>query len=147
MVFLNHHHHLPSVVQITTLPTFIDQWKSITFNWFVLNMVKGQCLQLRHHSLLFCNFEWFNIKAATLHHPIIWKEVDEQLAKDANEPLTGDVVFYSNILLFLNTLVIHDPYSVLSSLITICTYLLLRFLLSYRYANLLNKVIMFFLFI
>ena len=50
-----------SVVRVGTLPKFLDQWKSITSNRFVLNMVKGHHLQLRCCSPLFCNFGWFNI--------------------------------------------------------------------------------------
>ena len=35
-----------SVVQIGTLPQFLDQWRNTSSNWFVLNMVKDHCLQL-----------------------------------------------------------------------------------------------------
>ena len=39
----------------------------------------------------------FNIKAATAHHAIIQKEVDELLVKGAFESLTGNTGFYSNV--------------------------------------------------
>ena len=43
--------------------------------------------------LLFCNIKWFYIKAATAYHPIIQKEVDDLLAKDAFEKLTDGTGF------------------------------------------------------
>ena len=43
------------------------------------------------------NFQQFNIKAGTAQHPIIWKEVDELLAKGAIESLTDAAGFYSNV--------------------------------------------------
>ena len=52
-------------------------------------MVKGQHLYFRFSPPLFHNFKWFNIKAATVHHPAIHKEVHELLAKGSIEPLTG----------------------------------------------------------
>ena len=48
-----------SVVQAGALPEFLDQWRNITFNRFVLNMMKSHYLQLRYHPLLFNNFRWF----------------------------------------------------------------------------------------
>ena len=47
------------------------------------NMVKCQILQLRCYPLLFCNFTWFDSKAALAHHPIIRREVGELVAKGA----------------------------------------------------------------
>ena len=64
---------------------------------FLLILVKGHHLQLRCHPQLFHNFRQFNIKAAQAHHPIIQKEVDEQLAKDAIELSVGGSGFCSNI--------------------------------------------------
>ena len=43
-------------VNVGTDPFFLDQWKSITFNRLVLNIVMGHHLHLRCHPLLFCNF-------------------------------------------------------------------------------------------
>ena len=43
------------VVQVGTLLKFLDQWRSITSNRDVLNMVKDQHLQLRYHTQLFHN--------------------------------------------------------------------------------------------
>ena len=76
---------------------FLDQWRSITSNRLVLNMVQGHHLQLRSHPVLFHNFQLFNIKAAAPHHPIIQKEVDELLAKGAIEPSSGGAGFYSSV--------------------------------------------------
>ena len=69
------------IVQVGTLPEFLDQWRIIPSNGFVLNMVKGYHLQLRSHPPLFLNFKPFNIKVSAAHHLIIQKEVDDLLAK------------------------------------------------------------------
>ena len=66
--------------QVGMLFKFLDQWRSITSNRFVLNMVWGHHLQLRSHPPLFCNFRHFNVKVPAAHHPVIQKEVDELLA-------------------------------------------------------------------
>ena len=68
---------------------FLDQWRSITSNRFVLNMVQGHHLQLRSYPPLVHNFWQFNVKVAAAHHPIIQKEMDELLAKGAVEPSSG----------------------------------------------------------
>ena len=83
--------------QVGMLFKFFDQWRSITSNRFVLNMVQGHHLQLRSHPPLFCDFWCFNIKAAAAHHPVIQKEVDELLAKGAIEPSSGGTGFYSSM--------------------------------------------------
>ena len=44
-----------SVMLVCTFPQFLDKWKSIISNSFVLNMVKGHNLQLISHPPLFCN--------------------------------------------------------------------------------------------
>ena len=76
---------------------FLDQWRSITSNRFVLNMVWSHHLQLRSHPPLFHNFQHFNVKVPAAHHPIIQKEVDELLAKGAIEPSPGGASFYSSV--------------------------------------------------
>ena len=83
--------------QVGVLFKFFDQWRSITSNRFVLNMVQGLHLQLRSHPPLLHNFWQFNVKAAAAHHPIIQKEVDELLAKGAIEPSSGGAGFYSSV--------------------------------------------------
>ena len=83
--------------QVGMLFKFLDQWRSITSNRFVLNMVRGHHLQLRSHPPLFHNFWHFNVKAAAAHHPVIQKEVDELLAKGAIEPSSGGAGFYSSV--------------------------------------------------
>ena len=85
-----------SVVQVCTLHNFLDQWKIISSNRFLLNIVKGHYLQLKcHHSLsIIINC---NIDAFAAHHPLIRKEVDNLLAKDTTKPSTGGAGFYSNV--------------------------------------------------
>ena len=80
---------------------FFNQWRSITSNRFVLNMVWGHHLQLRSHPPLFCNLWQFNVKAAAAHHPIIQNEVDELLAKGAIKPSSGGAGFYSSVFMVL----------------------------------------------
>ena len=69
-------------MQAGRLPQFLGHWSSSTSSKSLLDMVEGLHLQLRSCPPLFCNFKWFNIKAAIAHHPVIQKEVDELLAKD-----------------------------------------------------------------
>ena len=83
--------------QVGMLFKFLDQWRSITSNRFVLNMVQGHHLQLRSHPPLFRNFRHFNVKVPAAHHPVIQKEVDELLAKGAIEPSSGGAGFYSSV--------------------------------------------------
>ena len=83
--------------QVGMLFKFLDQWRSITSNRFVLDMVQGHHLQLRSHPPLFCNFLHFNVKVPAAHHPVIQKEVDELLAKGATEPSSGGASFYSSV--------------------------------------------------
>ena len=83
--------------QSGTLLKIFDQWRSITSNRFLCNMVQGHHLQLRFHPPLFCNFWQFNVKVVVTHHPIIQKEVDELLAKGVIEPSSGGVGFYSSM--------------------------------------------------
>ena len=85
--------------QVGMLFKFFDQWRSITINGFVLNMVRGHHLQIRSHPPLFCDFQHFSVKAAVAHHPVIQKEVDELLAKGAIEPSSGGAGFYSSMFL------------------------------------------------
>ena len=82
--------------QVGMLLQFFDQWRSITSNRFVLNMVWGHHLQLRSHPPLFHDFQCFNIKLAAALHPVI-QEVDELLAKGAIEPSSGDTGIYSSM--------------------------------------------------
>ena len=91
-----HHFHL-QFFQVGMLFRFFDQWRSIASNSFVLNMVQGHYLQLQSHPLLLCNFWQFNVKVATTHHPIIWKELDELLAKGVIKPSSGGAGFYSSM--------------------------------------------------
>ena len=83
--------------QVGMLFKFFDQWRSITSNRFVLNMVGGHHLQLRSHPPLFHDFQHFNIRATAAHHPVIQKEVDELLAKGAKEPSSSGTGFYSGM--------------------------------------------------
>ena len=87
---LLHEHDLPSVVQVGTPLCFLNQWKSITSNRFVLNMVKGNHLLLRYCPPLICTLKQFIIKATLAHHVSIQK-VDELLAKGPFNHLLGDL--------------------------------------------------------
>ena len=132
-----------AVFQVGMLFKFFDQWRSITSNRFVLNMVQGHHLQLRSHPPLFHNFWQFNVKAAAAHHPIIQKEVDELLAKGAIEPSSGGAGFYSSMFVVPTCiLVASGPYLTSSILIVICIYLLLRCQLSDMFGRLFSMVIM-----
>ena len=93
-----HHLHL-QFFQAGMLFKVLDQWRSITSNRFLLNMVWGHHLQLRSHPPLFHNFQQFNIKVVTTHHPIIQKEVAKLLAKGVIEPSSGGAGFYSRVFL------------------------------------------------
>ena len=99
-----------AVFQVGMLFKFFDQWRNITSNRFVLNIVCGHHLQLQSHPPLFCNFWQFNVKVATTHDPIIDKEVDELLAKGAIGPSSGGAVSILACLLFLSILVASGPY-------------------------------------
>ena len=70
-----------AVFQVDMLFKLFDQWRNITSDRFVLNMVWGHHLHLWSHPPLFHNFWQFNVKVATTHHPIIQKERDELLSK------------------------------------------------------------------
>ena len=63
----------------------------------MLNIDKGQHLQLRCHPPLNHNFKWFNIKAATAYYLIIQKQVNELLARGVIEPFNGGDGFYINV--------------------------------------------------
>ena len=85
-------------MQVSTLPKFLNQWRCITSNRYVLNMVKGQHLQLRcylHYSIISDGLTL----AALAHHPIFQKEANEVLAKGTIESSsdTGGAGFYSNV--------------------------------------------------
>ena len=88
---------LSLVFQVGMLSHFLDQWRCITSNRFVLTMVQGHHFQLRSHPLLFYNFLQFNVKAVAAHHPIIQEEVDELLAKGWIKASSGGAGFYSNM--------------------------------------------------
>ena len=83
------------VVQVGSLPKFLDQWRSITPHRFMLNIVRSHHLQLRCCPPLFFYFRHFNIKATPAHLFIIQKDMDELLAMGTNEQFIGKA--YSNI--------------------------------------------------
>ena len=88
---------LSATFQVSMLFKFFDQWRSITSNRFVLNMIQGHHLQLRSCHPLFHDFWSFNIKLVAAHHSVIQKEVDEPLAKGEIEPSSGGAGFYSSM--------------------------------------------------
>ena len=101
---------MSAAFQVGMLFNFFDQWRSITSNRFVLNMVQGHHLQLKSHPPLFCYFWQFNVKVATADHPVIQKEVDELLAKGVIEPSSGDTGFYSSMFIVPKDTVASDPF-------------------------------------
>ena len=70
---------LSLIFQVGMHSHFLDQWRGITSNRFVLKMVHYHHLQLRSHPSMFCKFWQFSVKVAAAHHPIIQKEVNELL--------------------------------------------------------------------
>ena len=76
---------------------FFNQWRSITSNRSVLNMVQGHHLQLRSHPSLFHDFQHFNVRVAAAHHPVIQKAVDELVTKGAIEPSSHGAGFYCSM--------------------------------------------------
>ena len=64
-------------------------------------MVKGHHVQLRCHSLLFCDFKEFNIKVVMAHHPSIQEDMDELLVNGFIEPSAGGASFMSNVFVIL----------------------------------------------
>ena len=85
------------VLQVGMLSHILDQWRSITSNRFVLNMVQGHHLQLRSHPPFFLNFWQFNVKVVAAHHPIIQKKMDGLLTQGAVKPSSGGADFYSSV--------------------------------------------------
>ena len=83
--------------QVGMLFKFFDQWRSITSNRFVLNMVQGHHIQLRSHPPLLHDFQHFNVKVVAAHPPVIQRVVDELLAKGEIEPFSGGAGFYSSM--------------------------------------------------
>ena len=86
-----------TVLQVGMLSHFLNEWRSISSNRFVLNMVWGHHFQLILYPPMFCNFQLFNVMVAATHHPIIQKEMDELLAKEVIEPSSSGAVFHSNV--------------------------------------------------
>ena len=81
---------------------FLEQWKSITSNRFWFNMGLDHHLHLKCHPSFLHNLQQFNVKAATAHHSVIQKEVDELFVKGLIEPSTGGASFFSNVSVFPN---------------------------------------------
>ena len=129
--------------QVGMLFKFV-QWRSITSNRFVPNMVWGQDLQHKSHPPLFHDFLQFNVKVAAAHHPLISEGVDEPLAKGAVEPSLGGAGFYSSRFVVLCILGTSDPYLTWSVLIIIIHIPSLRCQLLNMYGRLSSMVIMLF---
>ena len=83
-------------MQLCALSNFLDQWKSITFNRFVVNMIKGHLHHLKCHPLLFQKLKWFNFRVLLVHYAVILEEVD-LLAKDSIKPSMRVAGFYCNV--------------------------------------------------
>ena len=63
----------------------------------MLSIINGYHLQLRHLPLLFSYFKQFNFKTATVHHPVLRKEVNELLTMSGIEKSTYGAGFWSNV--------------------------------------------------
>ena len=98
-----------AVFQVGMVLKILDQWRGITSNRFVLNMVQGHHLQLKYHPSLFHNFWRFNVKVAVAHHPIIQKEVNDLLAKGVIESSSGVAGFYSSVFVFPKYIGVLQP--------------------------------------
>ena len=59
-----------------------DQWRSITSNRFVLNMVWGHHLQLRSCPPLFCDFQHFNVRQQQLIIPLFRRRLMSFLLRE-----------------------------------------------------------------
>ena len=68
------------VVKVGTLPLFLNQWKSITSNRFLLKMFQGYYLTFRCHAPFSIILNSLTLKAAAAHQPVI-QEVNELLVK------------------------------------------------------------------
>ena len=79
------------------LSHFLHQWRIITSNRFLLNMVQDHHLQLRSCPPLLPNFWQFSVKMAATYYPINQREVDELLSKGAIEPCSGGAGFCSSV--------------------------------------------------
>ena len=99
-----------AVFEVGMLFKFFDQWRSITSNRFVLNMVWVHHLQLQSCLPLFHNFQQFNIKVTTNHHPIIQKEVVSCLLMECLNHVLVVLVSILVCLWFLSILVASGPY-------------------------------------
>ena len=77
--------------------SFLDQWRSIPSNRFVLNMVWGSPSFATVPSSLVPKLLVVKFQGSCSHHPNIQKEVDELLSKGTNEPSSGVAGFYSSM--------------------------------------------------
>ena len=112
------------VVKAGTLPEFLDQWRNISSNRFVVNMVKGHHLQLRFALCYSIISGILVLRLLLLIIPLFRRRwMNWFLRVLLNHPLV-DLVFTPTYLLFLSICVDYIPFSTLSSLISICTYLL-----------------------
>ena len=134
-------HHLQPLCRLVPFPTFWINGEGLLPTGFSLIWLKAT-ISIFRCGLLFCDFKQFNIKIAAAHCPVIQEEVQKLLA---NGPLSHPLVVLVSILIclwFLSVWVVYGLFSILSSLIAMCIYLLLRCPLFDRYCYLSNRVIM-----
>ena len=84
-------------VTVYSFIPFCRSFEKHYFHYICVNIVKGHHHQLMAWPPVFCNFQWFSIKAVVANHPVIQMEVQELLAKGAIESSTSDAGFYSNV--------------------------------------------------
>ena len=92
-----HQHYVHLLCRLVHFQKFWIKGEALPSVGLYLIWLQVPHLQLRWHTLFFHNFKLFNTKAAMAHHPIIQKDVDELLARDAIDPWMGGVSLYSYI--------------------------------------------------
>ena len=129
-----------SAMQVGTLPHLLYWGEALLPIGLFVIWIKVIIFSLGH-GLLFSNFQWFSVKAAVSHHPVIQKELQELLSKGVIEHQLVILVSIPRCLSFLSVCVVYSLFSVLSDLITTCTYPLSRCIVLNRYCNLFSEVI------
>ena len=131
-----------AVFQVGMLFKFFDQWRIITSNRFVLNMVQGHHLQLWSHPPCSITSGSLMSRWLPLIIPLFRRRWMSYLVREWLNHLLVVLVSILACLWFLSILVASSPYLTWSILIVICMYLLLRGQMSAMSGSLFNMVIM-----
>ena len=98
--------------QVGMLFKFFDQWKSITSNRFVLNMVWGHHLQLRSHPPLFCTSGTLMSRWLQLIILLFRRRLMSFLLREQENPPPAVLVSILVCLWYLSILGAFVPYSI-----------------------------------